>query len=53
MFGNNMGKVDVGVLVCPNKESGTRGHPMSVTERELTDLKNIISVPILLIGASE
>jgi len=50
MLGNNLGKVDVGVLICPYKESGTDGHPSSVTIRELNDLRNILSMPILVIG---
>jgi hypothetical protein len=49
MLEYNISIVDVGALICPYKESGTRGHPMNVTERELKNLQNILPVPILLI----
>lgn len=50
MLGYNEGKIDLGIIILPYKESGTKGHPMSVTERELEDLRVILPMPILLIG---
>lgn len=52
ILGYNEGKIDVGVLITKNGKQSTRGHPRSVTERELEDLRTIIPVPIYLIGLS-
>lgn len=50
ILGYNEGKIDVGVILTKDGQQKTRGHPMSVTERELKDLFTIIPVPIYLMG---